>query len=304
MRLGFFLREALRALRATPCRASPRWPPCSSPCSCSASSSRRAGDHRRGQRGPRRACSPTSTSRRDAKPADVDARARPARSRRRRRTSAASQFISKEQALRRAASARQPGGLRPARLQPAARHLPRHAATSPDNIAKIRDALAPLSPGGGRTVIDPAIDEVRNREEDTNKILSATRVVKLTMALLAVLLVRRLDPADRQHDPAVALRAPPRGRGDEARRRDRLVHPLAVRASRACCVGALGGVLAVLLLGVVKIALRRPAGGGVRADRGAGHDQLRAADRRAARGASVAVSALGSGLSLRRFLRV
>ena len=37
-------------------------------------------------------------------------------------------------------------------------------------------------------MIDPAIDEVRNREEDTNKILSATRVVKITMALLAVLL--------------------------------------------------------------------------------------------------------------------
>ena len=39
-----------------------------------------------------------------------------------------------------------------------------------------------------RTVVDPAIDEVRNREEDTNKILSVTRVVKITMALLAGLL--------------------------------------------------------------------------------------------------------------------
>ena len=59
----------------------------------------------------------------------------------------------------------------------------------PQNIGAVRDSLAPLSPSGGRTVIDPAIDEVRNREEDTNKILSATRVVKLTMAGLAVLLV-------------------------------------------------------------------------------------------------------------------
>ena len=58
----------------------------------------------------------------------------------------------------------------------------------PDNIGKVRNALAPLAPSGGRTVIDSAIDEVRNREEDTNKILSATRVVKLTMGLLAVLL--------------------------------------------------------------------------------------------------------------------
>src|SRR3954467_15823935 len=46
----------------------------------------------------------------------------------------------------------------------------------PDDIAKLRDALAPQSPSGGRTVVDPAIDEVRNREEDTNKILSVTRV--------------------------------------------------------------------------------------------------------------------------------
>jgi len=58
----------------------------------------------------------------------------------------------------------------------------------PDDINKLRDALAPTSPSGERTVVDPAIDEVRNREEDTNKILSVTRVVKITMALLAGLL--------------------------------------------------------------------------------------------------------------------
>src|ERR1700761_5623273 len=59
---------------------------------------------------------------------------------------------------------------------------------NPDDIAKIKDALNPVAVGGGRTVVDPAIDEVRDREEDTNKILSVTRVVKITMALLAVLL--------------------------------------------------------------------------------------------------------------------
>ena len=52
----------------------------------------------------------------------------------------------------------------------------------PDDIGKLKDALAPQAPGGGTTVVDPAIDEVRNREEDTNKILSVTRVVKITMA--------------------------------------------------------------------------------------------------------------------------
>ncbi len=43
----------------------------------------------------------------------------------------------------------------------------------------------------------------------------------------------RLGAADREHDPALALRAPARGRGHEARGRDRLVHPLAVSCSRA-----------------------------------------------------------------------
>src|SRR5687768_117458 len=33
----------------------------------------------------------------------------------------------------------------------------------PENIGKVRNALAPISPSGGRTVIDPAIEEVRNR---------------------------------------------------------------------------------------------------------------------------------------------
>ena len=58
----------------------------------------------------------------------------------------------------------------------------------------------------------------------------------------------RVDPADLQHDPPVALLAPARGRGDEARRRDRLVHPLAVRASRASSSARSAALLAVLLL--------------------------------------------------------
>ena len=52
----------------------------------------------------------------------------------------------------------------------------------------MRDALAPMSPSGQRTVIDPRDRRGRNRKENTDKILSATRVVKLTMGLLAGLL--------------------------------------------------------------------------------------------------------------------
>ena len=43
----------------------------------------------------------------------------------------------------------------------------------------------------------------------------------------------RIADAGREHDPALDLRAAPRDRGDEAGRRDQLVHPLALRARGA-----------------------------------------------------------------------
>jgi cell division transport system permease protein len=172
----------------------------------------------------------------------------------------------------------------------------------PDNISKIRNALAPLSPSGGRTVIDPSIDEVRNREEDTNKILSATRVVKITMALLAVLLCVA----------SILLIANTIRLSLYARRREVEVMKLVGATDwfirwpfvlEGVLVGALGGIVAILLLGVVKVALVDPL---------AAQFALIAAPDTINFGlligvllaASVAVSALGSGLSLRRFLRV
>jgi cell division transport system permease protein len=172
----------------------------------------------------------------------------------------------------------------------------------PDNISKIRNALAPLSPSGGRTVIDPAIDEVRNRQEDTNKILSATRVVKITMALLAVLLIVA----------SVLLIANTIRLSLYARRREVEVMKLVGATDwfirwpfvlEGVLVGALGGCLAILLLGVVKVALVDPL---------AKEFALIAAPNTINFGlliavllaASVGVSAVGSGLSLRRFLRV
>ena len=172
----------------------------------------------------------------------------------------------------------------------------------PDNITKIRNALAPLSPSGGRSVIDPAIDEVRNREEDTNKILSATRVVKITMALLAVLLCVA----------SVLLIANTIRLSLYARRREVEVMKLVGATDwfirwpfvlEGVLVGAIGGVMAILLLGVVKIALVDPL---------AAQFALIAAPDTINFGlliavllaASVGVSAIGSGLSLRRFLRV
>jgi cell division transport system permease protein len=172
----------------------------------------------------------------------------------------------------------------------------------PDDITKIRNALAPLSPSGARTVIDPSIDEVRNRQEDTNKILSATRVVKITMALLAVLLIVA----------SVLLIANTIRLSLYARRREVEVMKLVGATDwfirwpfvlEGVLVGALGGILAILLLGVVKIALVDPL---------AAQFALIAAPDTINFGlliavllaASVGVSAIGSGLSLRRFLRV
>jgi cell division transport system permease protein len=174
--------------------------------------------------------------------------------------------------------------------------------TRPDDITSVRNALAPLSPSGQRTVADPAMDEVRNREEDTNKILSATRVVKLTIAGLAVLLVIA----------SVLLIANTIRLSLYARRRDVEVMKLVGATDwfirwpfviEGVLVGAIGGLVAVAVLTVMKIALVDPL---------AADFALIAAPETMNYGllvvvlllASVGVSALGSGLSLRRFLRV
>jgi len=181
-------------------------------------------------------------------------------------------------------------------------HTFRVTPDEPDNISAVRDALSPLAPAGGRTVIDPAIEEVRTREEDTNKLLSVTRVVKLCMALLAALLVIA----------SMLLIANTIRLSLYARRREVEVMKLVGATDwfirwpfvlEGVIVGALGGLLAVLLLGVVKIAVVDPLA--------ADFALIAAPDTMnfplliaLLLAASVAVSAIGSGLSLRRFLRV
>jgi cell division transport system permease protein len=173
---------------------------------------------------------------------------------------------------------------------------------NPDEIGQIRDALAPPGAGGGRTVADPAIDEVRNRQEDTNKILSVTRMVKLTMALLAALLVVA----------SVLLIANTIRLSLYARRREVEVMKLVGATDwfirwpfvlEGVLVGALGGLVAILLLAVVKIAVVDPLAADfalISAPRTINFELLIAV----LLGAAVGVSAAGSGLSLRRFLRV
>jgi cell division transport system permease protein len=172
----------------------------------------------------------------------------------------------------------------------------------PDNALKLRDALAPTAPGGGRTTIDPAIDSVKNSKDDTQKILVATRVVKLTTGLLAVLLVVasvllvsntiRLSLFSRRREVEVMKLV---GATDWFIRWPFVIEGIVL--------GALGGGLAILLLLVGKIALLDPL---------IGQFSLLAAPKTIHFGllvvvllvAAVGVSAAGSGLSLRRFLRV
>jgi cell division transport system permease protein len=173
---------------------------------------------------------------------------------------------------------------------------------SPDDITRIRDALAPVAPNGSRTVADRAIDEVRNREEDTQKILSITRMVKLTTGGLTTLLVIA----------SVLLIANTIRLSLYARRREVEVMKLVGATDwfirwpfvlEGVLVGAIGGLLAVLSLAVLKIAVLDPLASDwalISQPQTLGFGLLVAV----LLFASVAVSALGSGLSLRRFLRV
>ncbi len=172
----------------------------------------------------------------------------------------------------------------------------------PDNALALRDALSPAAPGGGRTTIDPAIDSVKNSRDDTQKILVATRVVKLTTGLLTVLLVVasvllvsntiRLSLFSRRREVEVMKLV---GATDWFIRWPFVIEGIVL--------GAMGGAVANLLLLVGKIALLDPL---------TEQFSLLAAPDTIHFGllvavlliASVSVSAAGSGLSLRRFLRV
>jgi cell division transport system permease protein len=183
--------------------------------------------------------------------------------------------------------------------------LPDTFRVTPDkagNIDKLRDALAPVTASGERSVIDPAMEEVKNRRDETNKILAGTKVVKLSIGFLAALLILasvllisntiRLSLLARRREVAVMKLV---GATDWFIRWPFVIEGI--------LVGAMGGVMAILLLLVAKVAFIDPFK----------HEfSLITATDTVNFGAlvaillvaSVAVSAAGSGLSLRRFLRV
>jgi cell division transport system permease protein len=173
----------------------------------------------------------------------------------------------------------------------------------PDKIDAIVDRLAPVDPAiRKRKPQLAAIDEVRNRRDETDKILSATGLVKLLTAGLTALLVLT----------SIALVANTIRLSIFSRRREVEVMKLVGATNwfirwpfviEGVLVGLMGGVLAGLCLMIAKATFVDPL-----ADRFALLAASKTIDFRMLIGllmlSCVAVSAIGSGLTLRRFLRV
>jgi cell division transport system permease protein len=172
----------------------------------------------------------------------------------------------------------------------------------PDKALSIKSDLAPAAAGGGRTPVDGSIDEVRDRREDTSKILQVTRFVKLMAGTLGALLIAA----------SIFLIANTIRLSLYARRREVEVMKLVGATDwfirwpfviEGVIVGALGTLLAILLLAVGKIAIIDPLASDfalIAAPETLGFGVLIAV----MLGAGIAISAIGSGLSLRRFLKV
>jgi cell division transport system permease protein len=173
----------------------------------------------------------------------------------------------------------------------------------PGKVNQIITHLAPPDPRTGRPKPQlPAIDEVRNRRDETDKILSATGLVKILTAGLAALLIFT----------SIALIANTIRLSIYSRRREVEVMKLVGATNwfirwpfviEGIVVGLMGGVLAVLCLAIAKVTFIDPL---------SQRFALLAAPKTidfplliiVLMISCVAVSAVGSGLTLRRFLRV
>jgi cell division transport system permease protein len=170
----------------------------------------------------------------------------------------------------------------------------------PGNVLAVHTALTGGSAGGG--MIDSSIARVSNKQNDTRQILEVTNLVTITAAVLTVLLVLA----------SILLIANTIRLSLYARRREVEVMKLVGATDwfirwpfviEGIIVGAAGALLAIAVLGATKIALLDPLASNwalIAAPRTIGFTVLVVV----LLGAGVVVSALGSGLSLRRFLRV
>jgi cell division transport system permease protein len=210
------------------------------------------------------------------------------------------QFVSKQQAYKQqAAQDPQAYALLASNPLPDTFHV---LPDNPANVLAIRNSLSPKGPGGTATMIDPAIQNISNHTDDTKKILEVTNLVTITAAALTVLLTLA----------SILLIGNTIRLSLYARRREVEVMKLVGATDwfirwpfviEGIIVGAVGALLAIGVLAFAKIALLDPL---------ANNWTLIAAPRTISfvalvavlLGAGIGVSALGSGMSLRRFLRV
>ncbi|MEA2367178.1 MAG: cell division transport system permease protein [Thermoleophilaceae bacterium] len=209
------------------------------------------------------------------------------------------EYISKEEALA-TAKKKNPEAFKAGAELLGSNPLPSSFRVTPEDPDRLGQIVTSLSAGGQPQLA--AIDEVRDREDDTDKILSATGLVKALTFGLAVLLILA----------SIALIANTLRLSVFARRREVEVMKLVGATNwfirwpfviEGMIVGFLGGLLAVLLLGILKTTFVDPL-----AERFA---LLAAPDTISfpllvvvLMVACIAVSAIGSGITLRRFLRV
>jgi len=171
---------------------------------------------------------------------------------------------------------------------------------SPDYVLGIRSNI--LDASGSGHMLDPSIARVSNHTQDTSKLLIVTHFVTITAAVLAALLIAA----------SILLIGNTIRLSLYARRREVEVMKLVGATDwfirwpfviEGIIVGACGAVLAISVLGITKLAVLDPL---------AKNWNLIEAPRTipflplifVLVGAGIVVSAIGSGLSLRRFLRV
>jgi cell division transport system permease protein len=175
---------------------------------------------------------------------------------------------------------------------------------NPSNVLAVHSEISGTGSGGSGSgqPIDASIQNVSNKQTDTKKILEVTNLVTITAAVLTVLLVLA----------SILLIANTIRLSLYARRREVEVMKLVgatdwfIRVPfmiEGVIVGSAGALLAIAVLGATKIALLDPLASNwtlIAAPRTIGFTFLVVV----LLAAGTLVSAVGSGLSLRRFLRV
>ncbi len=213
------------------------------------------------------------------------------------------QFVSKQQAYQQqAAQDQQAYALLGSNPLPDTFHV---IPDNPSNVLAVHSEIAgsgSSSGSGGSGLIDSSIATVSNKQTDTQKILEVTNLVTITAAVLTVLLVLA----------SILLIANTIRLSLYSRRREVEVMKLVgatdwfIRVPfviEGVIVGAAGALLAITVLGVTKVVLLDPLAsnwGLIAAPRTIGFAFLVIV----LLAAGTLVSAIGSGLSLRRFLRV